>query len=114
MGGWYWDSASNSCCTIRTTSAQPINVKGGSASSVAVKNQSSNSNKNCCTNSNSKGGHDRFNWTDSTKVTNSKGYCWKNDSELCTNQINGMGGWYWVATSSTSGYCCTAKYGEEG
>ena len=110
MGGWYWDSASNSCCTIRTASAQPINVKGGSASSVAVKNQSSNSNKNCCTNTNTKGGHDRFNWTDSTKVAGSKGYCWFNDSELCTNQVNGMGGWHWIPTGAG---CCTNKYGEE-
>ena len=107
MGGWLWDSASNSCCTIKTTSNQPVFRKGGSSASVVVKNESDNSNKNCCTNSNTKGGHTRFNWTDSTNVSGSKGYCWLNDSELCTDQTNGMGGWFWDSSASR---CCTIKY----
>ena len=110
MGGWLWDSASNSCCTIRTTSAQPINIKGGSASSVAVKNQSSNSNKNCCTNPSKKGGHTRFNWTNNN-YAGKGGYCWLDDAELCQAQTGladyGMGGWYW---DSANGVCCTIKY----
>ena len=107
MGGWLWDNASNSCCTIKTTSNQPVFRKGGSSASVVVKNESGNSNKNCCTNSNTKGGHTRFNWTDSTNVSGSKGYCWLNDSELCTDQTNGMGGWFWDSSASR---CCTIKY----
>ena len=110
MGGWLWDSANNVCCTINTTSAQPINIKGGSASSVAVKNQSSNSNKNCCTNPNKKGGHTRFNWTNNNYASKG-GYCWLDDAELCQAQTGladyGMGGWYWDSASST---CCTIKY----
>ena len=107
MGGWLWDSASNSCCTIKTTSAQPKFVKGGNSASVAIKNQSNNSNKNCCTSTETKGDHTRFNWTDSTNVSGSKGYCWLNDSELCTDQTNGMGGWFWDSSASR---CCTIKY----
>ena len=111
MGGWYWDSASNSCCTIKTTSAQKIYTKGGTAGTVDVKNESSASNLNCCTNSNTKGGHTRFNWTDKT-YSNLGGYCWLNDAELCQAQTGsgsdyGMGGWYWDTSSNR---CCTSKY----
>ena len=109
MGGWLWDNASNSCCTIKTTSNQPVLRKGGSLASVNVKNQSSSSNKNCCTSTETKGGHTRFNWT-ANNYAGKGGYCWLDDAELCQSQTGladyGMGGWLW---DSTNNVCCTVK-----
>ena len=105
MGGWAWDSANNACCTINTTSNQTIYNGSTIASSVTVKNQSSNSTMQCCTNSSSNFGHDRKFWS-STTASHTAGYCWSGKEEYCKSTLagKGLGGWAYISSGDV---CCT-------